>query len=151
MKITKEDYKKLRDKAFKIVKENKLLDNRNIVFSDKDFRWELYHAVNHNDFYRTQRELHKYLSDENIDTALRKIVKELLKDPVPVKCFCGRKPFVNSESNDCGNDYGIGYIHFERVECGNKKCDEYWKGSKRGWFENTSDSIRDWNKYIMGE
>lgn len=74
MKMTQEDYDKLKSEIEKIMP----LVKREQCKSDMSYRWTLYHAVNVIDGEHFKfGHLYDYLNDDNIDTALKMITKDL--------------------------------------------------------------------------
>ena len=67
MKMTKEDYQNLRDAIINVPLVGILLSR-----SSMSHRWGLFYQVS-----SSFRHLYEYLNDDHIDTALRKIVREI--------------------------------------------------------------------------
>jgi len=80
MKMTKEDYSKLKTAIENIPKyliEQAETESEKVGgYNDTAWRWLLFHFVNRSPGFNF-RYLHEYLNDNHIDTALRKIVGEL--------------------------------------------------------------------------
>lgn len=73
MKITKQDYNKLK-KAILSIDPDILATLKNMSRNDTQHRWNVYHFVNAPPTFLF-RYLHEYLNDNHIDTALRTIIK----------------------------------------------------------------------------
>ncbi len=73
MKITKQDYSLLKTAIAAVESKITLAEYRKEGLSDTRYRWDLFHLAAHknSELYRLN------LDDSHIDTALRKIVKEL--------------------------------------------------------------------------
>jgi hypothetical protein len=72
MKILPEHFEKLSQKINEIFKENPELSFDKFDWSER-CRWNLFHKICDDDHYAFYRELTVYLTDDQIDTALRKI------------------------------------------------------------------------------
>lgn len=75
MKMTQDHYQELSKKINEIIDESNvdlqnLLDNG---YSAMYYRWKLYHMVCDKDNFQFERILYMYLTDDQIDTALKKI------------------------------------------------------------------------------
>lgn len=75
MKITKQDYSLLKQ-AIVDIPSSVAKIKWYLSQSDKQYRWMLFHYVNVPSEFKFGY-LHEYLNDEHIDTALRRIVKEI--------------------------------------------------------------------------
>jgi len=73
MKIKPENFNKLKNAIEGILTKNPnmLQHYQELGYSTMRYRWDLYHAVNINNYMGAN--LYKYLNDDNIDSALRKI------------------------------------------------------------------------------
>jgi hypothetical protein len=73
MKIRSTDYNKLKSKVNNLINAHPQIDV-NKGLSSMRYRWDIYHAAKAYD-----PRLYDYLNDDNIDTALKSILKERKK------------------------------------------------------------------------
>lgn len=76
MKMIQSDYRKLSKAILALPIDSILRDCKELRYSEMATRWTLFHQANTPQEFPF-RHLNDYLNDDHIDTALRKIVREL--------------------------------------------------------------------------
>lgn len=74
MKITNDHYNTLKELVMQVVKEN---PDMPLNDGSMRYRWMIYNLICDYDGYDLAHHLYDYLNDDHIDTALKKILKEL--------------------------------------------------------------------------